>query len=112
MKGGSAGSADDVALTATDSGAATLLPVRAQPGARRRGVGGIWNGCLKLSVRVPPEGGRANEELIRLAAELFGLSPSAVTLVRGHSARRKTLRLAVPLEQVRARLAALLGETT
>jgi hypothetical protein len=105
-------SADAVALSPTGGGAATLLSVRAQPGARRRGVAGVWSDCLKLAVQAPAEGGRANEELVRLAAELFGLRPSAVELVRGHSARRKTLRIEAPPDVVRARLAALLEETT
>jgi uncharacterized protein YggU (UPF0235/DUF167 family) len=63
-------------------------------------------------VLAPAEGGRANDELLRLVAELFGLRPSAVSLVRGHSARRKSLRSEAPPAAVRARLAALFEETT
>ncbi len=98
----------EVEVAAADGGAASLLKVRAQPGARRRGVAGTWNGHLKLAVAAPPEDGRANDELVRLAAELFGLRPSAVTLVSGHSARSKTLRLEAAPAGVRARLAQLL----
>ena len=104
-------SAPPVEVTAADGGAASLLLVRAQPGARRRGVAGTWNGHLKLAVTAPAEGGRANEELVQLAAALFQLRPSAVILVRGHSARQKTLRLLAAPEDVRARLAALLERT-
>jgi len=100
----------DVAVTAVDGGAATLLAVRAQPGAKRRGAAGTWNGHLKLAVRAPAADGRANDELVKLAAELFGLRASAVSLVRGHSARQKTLRLEAPADVVRARLDALLRE--
>ena len=101
-------SAEPVLVVATEGGAASLLAVRAQPGARRRGVAGTWNGCLKLAVTAPAEDGRANEELVRLAAELFLLRPSAVSLVQGHSGRQKTLRLEAAPADVRARLRSLL----
>jgi hypothetical protein len=86
-----------------------LLQVRLQPGARRAGVLGEWNGLLKLAVSAPPEDGRANRAAAELLAELFGLRPSAVTLVRGHSSRTKVFRLALALAPARARLAALLA---
>lgn len=97
-----------VRVTPADGGKASLLSVRAQPGARRRGVAGTFNGHLKLAVTAPADDGRANEELLRLTAELFGLRPSSVTLVRGHSARHKTLRLEAAPDDVRARLKGLL----
>lgn len=86
-----------------------LLEVRLQPGARRSGARGSWNGRLKLAVAAPPEDGRANAAAAALLAELFGLRPSAVELVRGHSSRSKVFRLALPHERARARLAELLA---
>lgn len=100
----------EVAVESTPEGHA-LLRVRVQPGARRTGAAGASDGCLRLAVTAPPEGGRANEAVRRLAAELFGLRASAVEVVRGHSSRRKTLRLALAPEAVRARLATLLEGT-
>ena len=90
-------------------GRSVLLSVRVQPGARRAGAMGRWNGLLKLAVAAPPEDGRANEAALALLAELFGLRPSAVALVRGHSARTKVFRLALSPAAARARLAALLS---
>jgi hypothetical protein len=101
--------ADEVELTDAEGGRATLLPVRAQPGARRRGAAGTWNGALRLAVPVPAAGGRANEALVALAAELFELRPSAVTLVRGHSSRQKLLRLELAPERARERLRRILA---
>lgn len=83
---------------------ATRLTVRVQPGARRTGLSGSWNGLLKLAVAAPPEDGRANAAAGALLAELFGLRPSAVTLVRGHSARTKVFHLALAPSAARARL--------
>jgi uncharacterized protein (TIGR00251 family) len=84
------------------------LSVRIQPGARRAGVAGNWNGILRLAVAAPPEDGRANEAAARLLAELFELRPSSVELLRGHSSRSKVFRLALAPERARARLAELL----
>jgi len=97
------------ALQPEADGKAVRLTVRVQPGARRAAPAGSWNGLLKLAVTAPPEGGRANAAVLALAAELFGLRPSAVTLVRGHSARTKVLRLALAPAAARARLTELLA---
>jgi len=105
------GAQGDSGLTAEPDGRAVLLAVRVQPGARRAEARGAWNGVLKLAVAAPPEGGRANEAAAALLAELFGLRPSSVTLVRGHSSRSKVFRLALAHALARARLAELLAST-
>lgn len=99
-----------VELSDQDAGRACVLPVRAQPGAKRTGLAGTWNGMLKLAVSAPPEDGRANEELARLVAKLFGLKPNAVRLVAGERSREKRFRLELALATARARLDALLAE--
>ena len=85
-----------------------LLEVRVQPGARRAGCAGSWNGRLKLAVGAPPADGRANEAAAALLAELFGLRASAVELVRGHASRSKLFRLTLAPLAARARLDELL----
>jgi uncharacterized protein (TIGR00251 family) len=98
-----------VEVREADGGSAALLPVRLQPGARRRALLGTWNGHLKLAVGAPPQGGRANREMLGLVAELFELRPSAVELVRGHSSRTKVLRLQLEARLCRRRLERLLA---
>ena len=104
--------AEPVRVRSAGDGAAFLC-VRTQPGARRAGVSGVWNGGdggeLRLAVREAAHEGRANRAVVALAAELFGLRPSAVELVRGHSARSKLLRLELDAASVRRRIAELLG---
>lgn len=95
-------------LTAEPGGRTVLLSVRVQPGARRAGPKGDWNGALRLAVAAPPEEGRANEAAGALLAQLFDLRPTSVALVRGHSSRSKVFRLALTLVAARARLAQLL----
>ena len=97
-------------LTAGPDGRSVLVSVRVQPGARRTGLAGAWNGALKLAVSAPPEDGRANDAARELLAELFLLRPSSVELVRGHSSRNKLFRIALSLSEAQARLAQLLTE--
>lgn len=91
-------------LTSVDGGAATVLVVRAQPGAKRAGFGGFWNDMPKIAVCAPPEDGRANAELVLELAELLGVRASAVELVAGATARVKRFRIACAPAAVEARL--------
>lgn len=49
---------------------------------------------LKVRVTEPPEDGKANAALIKLLAKAWKLPKSSLTLVAGHSDRRKTLAVA------------------
>lgn len=80
------------------------LGVRAQPGARRSAVVGVWNGRLKIAVRSPAEDGRANEELIEVLADALGLKRQGLVLLGGAKGRLKEISLALPLEEARRRL--------
>src|SRR5262245_50161978 len=66
-----------------------VLPVRAQPGARKAGVKGEQNGALKVAVTAPPEDGRANEALVELLRDLLDLKRSQVELIAGATSREK-----------------------
>lgn len=81
------------------TGEGLRVDLRLQPGASRAGVDGIAvldDGATVLKVRVtePPEGGRANAALVKLLAKAWKLPKSAVSLVAGHTDRRKTLAVA------------------
>ena len=76
-----------------------LVDLRLQPGASRAKVDGLAvldDGAtvLKLRVTEPPEDGRANAALIRLLAKAWKLPKSSLSLVTGHTDRRKTLAVA------------------
>ena len=94
----------DLDLRPTDDGAACMLSVRAQPGAKRSGVAGLWNGHLRVAVRAPAEDGRASEEVLEVLAAALGLKRSALAIVRGERARHKQVRIACPGSVVRERL--------
>lgn len=74
---------------ATRDGA--TLRVRVSPGASRDRIQGLHGDALKLSVRQPPEKGRANREVARLLADAVGASPRDVEVVGGHTSRDKTV---------------------
>jgi len=73
------------------------LAVRAQPGAKRTAIVGIYGegitAQLKVAVQAPPLEGRANEALIAFLAETFGLPKNAIQLVSGELSRSKVFLL-------------------
>jgi uncharacterized protein (TIGR00251 family) len=76
------------------NGVSTRVRVRVVPGAARGEVVGRHGEAWKLRVAAPPEGGRANEAVVRLLAETLSVPRHAVTLVSGHGARDKIVELA------------------
>lgn len=68
-----------------------LLRVWVQPGAKKSGVAGTYQGRLKLRLNAPAVDNKANKALIRYMAELLGLKPRHVRLVSGNTNRGKTL---------------------
>ena len=49
-----------------------VLPVLAQPGAKRNAILGERAGALRVAVTAPPEKGKANEAIQSLLAEHLG----------------------------------------
>src|SRR5437588_11901334 len=66
-----------------------VLPVRAQPGARKSGIVGEQAGALKVAVSAPPEDGRANKALVETLREALDLKRSQVELLSGATSRNK-----------------------
>jgi uncharacterized protein (TIGR00251 family) len=85
------------------------LAVRAQPGAKKTVIVGVYGegpaAQLKVAVRAPPVEGKANSALIAFLAELFGLTKNKVEIVGGELSRNKVFLLrGVMLEQAQAKL--------
>jgi len=68
-----------------------VLHVRVVPRAARSEAAGIQGDALKLRLTAPPVEGKANEECIRLLAEILGVKKAQVTIIAGHSSRTKTV---------------------
>lgn len=82
-------------LRATPAG--VTLAVRAQPGAKRTAMAGLYGegaaAQLKIAVNAPPAEGRANTALKAFIAETFSLPKGAVELVAGEFSRSKVFLL-------------------
>jgi len=72
----------------------TKLSLRVAPGARRGGVVGRRGEVWKVRVAAPPEGGRANDALVRLLADTLAVPRRDVEIVSGHGSRDKVVVLA------------------
>jgi uncharacterized protein (TIGR00251 family) len=68
-----------------------ILPVHAQPRARKAGILGEHAGALKVAVTAPPEDGRANKALAELLAKALKLKRAQVKLLSGALSREKRL---------------------
>jgi uncharacterized protein len=73
---------------------AVVVRVVARPGSTRRGLMRVDPRGLVVGLHSPPDKGRANEELIELLARLLRVPRTAITLIRGDTARTKTVRIA------------------
>ena len=67
------------------------IQLRAQPGARRTALELTAEGALKAAVTAPPEDGKANAAVIAQLAEAWRLPKSSFDVVRGATARDKTV---------------------
>lgn len=76
-------------IAITEHAEGLILPVRAQPGARRQGVQGAQGGALKVAVTAPAQDGRANQALVEVLREALGLKRSQVELLSGQTSREK-----------------------
>lgn len=70
-----------------------LLPILAQPKARRNGLTGVHDGRLRVAVTQPPEKGKANAAIVKLLAKSLGLKRSQIELVSGETSSRKLLAI-------------------
>jgi uncharacterized protein (TIGR00251 family) len=96
-----------IALTPHAEGC--ILPVRAQPGARKNAVVGEYGGALKLAVAAPPDKGRANKALTELLRDVLALKRSQVEIVSGDTSQdKKFLIRGLTVSELQARLALLL----
>lgn len=80
-----------IRLEATAEG--TIIPVRAQPGAKRNAIVGEHAGALRVAVTAAPDKGKANQAIAAVLAAAFGLPKSAVQLVSGQISRQKKFLL-------------------
>jgi uncharacterized protein (TIGR00251 family) len=71
----------------------TRITVRVTPRSGRDLIEAGAGGVLSVRVTAPPDDGKANAAVCRVVADVLGVPKSAVAVVRGHTARTKTLEI-------------------
>lgn len=69
------------------------LDVVVVPRASRSRIVGLHGDRIKVQLAAPPVDGAANEELVALFAAVLDIPARAITLVRGATSKRKTVRV-------------------
>lgn len=83
------------------------LPVKVVPGASRSRIAGRYGDGIKVQVAAAPERGKANEAVIELLSEAFGVKRNQVAIVSGHTQPRKIVQIDIPEADLKAKLAEL-----
>ncbi len=86
------------------STAGTEISVHVQPGAAHDELCGTHGGALKIRVTARAVEGGANRAVCEFLATCLGLPRNEVRILRGERSRRKTIRVALPPDQVAYRL--------
>ena len=88
-----------------------VLPVSAQPRARKNAIVGVHAGRLKVAVTQAPEKGAANTAILKVLAKELGLKPSQLSLASGAASRQKSIFVeGVTQSELSRRLAQFLPE--
>lgn len=81
-------------LRVTEKDGAVTVDIQVKPRSSRESVGPAQGDRLCVAVNAPPVDGKANQAVVRVLAEAFGVARSAVSIVRGETGKKKTVRIA------------------
>jgi uncharacterized protein (TIGR00251 family) len=70
-----------------------IINVKATPNAKKPSVLDIGNGSYAVKVNAPALEGKANERLVELLADHFGVAKSHVRILKGAGSRNKTVEI-------------------
>lgn len=88
-----------------------ILPVLAQPAAKRDAVIGERAGALRIAVTAPPEKGKANEAIQSVLAKTLGCKSSCITLLSGETSRKKRFLIdGISPDELTRRLSPIINE--
>ncbi len=79
-----------------EDGAALVLTLHVQPGAKRTEIAGTHGNALKVRLAAPPVDGKANDALLRFLADAFAVPLRDAALLRGETSRAKVVRIEAP----------------
>lgn len=70
-----------------------MISVLVKPNSKENSVSEGAAGDFLVKVKAPPEGGKANEAVVKAIADYFGVSGSRVSIIRGSKSRQKTVEI-------------------
>ncbi|HTZ18054.1 MAG TPA: DUF167 domain-containing protein [Dissulfurispiraceae bacterium] len=70
-----------------------IIEVKIDPRSSRNEICGIADKTVRIKLTAPPVGGAANELLIELLADKFGIRKRDVIIMKGESSRHKLIKL-------------------
>jgi hypothetical protein len=80
-------------LRVTELSGGVRFSVHVQPRSKKPGVGGVHGDALKVRVSAAPVDGKANDAVIEMLAQSFGVATAKVRIVGGFGARRKVIEV-------------------
>lgn len=78
---------------------ALLIEIKVKPQSGRQLCTLDKSGLLKCFLKSPPEGGKANEELIKFLSKALSIPQNSINIIRGASSRSKLLRIDAHLDR-------------
>ncbi|NPA34863.1 MAG: DUF167 domain-containing protein [Chlorobi bacterium] len=70
-----------------------MLTVIVKPNSRVEDIEEIDSGTLRVRVNAQPEKGKANERVIELLSKHFKVPKRNISIIKGHTARRKLIAI-------------------
>ncbi len=67
--------------------------IKAKSSAKKKEVVKIDKNHYTVSVKEPSVNGKANTGIIKVLAEYFGISPSRVNILSGHTSKQKIVEI-------------------
>jgi uncharacterized protein len=74
-----------------------ILEIKVTPSSGKSEISLDKQGRIKAFLKNPPEGGKANHELLKLLSHALKCPMSALSIIRGATHRSKTIKIDLPL---------------
>jgi uncharacterized protein (TIGR00251 family) len=69
------------------------IEVKVEPRSSKKCISGVVENVVRVKLTAPPVGGAANEQLIEVMSEATGVRKSDISIVRGHSSKKKVVKI-------------------
>ncbi|MBE9562068.1 MAG: YggU family protein [Proteobacteria bacterium] len=73
-----------------------VLSIYVQPRSSKNCIVGVYDNKLKVKVTAPPVDGKANADIYKLFAKLFGIAKSKIIILNGQTSRNKNILIKSP----------------